>query len=257
MKNKTFLFVISLITLISAISCNKSKQAKVSFYLTDDPGNYQAVNIDIRELWVNTGNTEAGSWTQVTIKPGVYNLLDFRNGMDTLLGTLELPTGNITQMRLVLGTNNSVTIDDQSFELTTPSAQQSGLKFNASTEIKEGIDYKIWIDFDAGKSVVKAGASGKYILKPVIKAITEAQSGAVSGIILPAEANSWVYLTSGSDTVATAKPNLLTGYFLIRGIPAGSYNLIIDGETGFIDQTINVSVSTGDQKNIGIITLLK
>ena len=60
--------------------------------------------------------------------------------------------------------------------LTTPSAQHSGLKLNVHAELTEGITYKILLDFDAARSIVKTG-SGAYNLKPVIRTITEATSG--------------------------------------------------------------------------------
>ena len=42
--------------------------------------------------------------------------------------------------------------------LTTPSAQHSGLKLNVHAELTEGITYKILLDFDAVRSVVKTGS---------------------------------------------------------------------------------------------------
>jgi hypothetical protein len=240
-------------------SCRKNNgQAKLAIYLTDDPANYDEVNIEIKEVLVNVSNSGGENWKSVAITPGVYNLLDFRNGLDTLLGSIELPAGKVSQIRMVLGSNNSVKEGTKVYELTTPSAQQSGLKFNVQVELQEGVNYKLWIDFDAGRSVVKAGNSGKYILKPVIKTFTEAISGAIKGNVLPGEAKAWIYaINSNNDTVASAKPDSLNGYFLMRGITPSVYKLSIDGSNGYRDSVISyVTVTLGQTTNTGT-TILK
>lgn len=250
-----------LILLVSAFTilsgCNKNKQAKLSIYLTDDPANYSQVNIDIQQVLVNVSNG-GDNWKELSINPGIYNLLDFRNGLDVLLGSIELPVGKVSQIRMVLGANNSVKEGNTIYPLETPSAQQSGLKFNVNVELVEGVDYKLWIDFDAGRSVVKAGNSGRYNLKPVIKTFTEATSGAIKGIVLPAAAEAWVYAIIGTDTVASAKPDVLTGSFLMRGIAPASYTVAIDGKNNYIDKSIlNVVVTLGNVANAGTTTLVQ
>jgi hypothetical protein len=238
-------------------SCSKNQQsARVNVYLTDDPATYDEVNIDIQQVFINTGDGSAENWKEVSITPGVYNLLEFRNGMDTLLGSIELPAGKISQIRLVLGSNNSLKEGTNTYNLETPSGQQSGLKLNVQAELTEGITYKLWIDFDAARSVVKAGNSGKYLLKPVIRTYTEALSGAIKGFVLPAAAEPWVYAIKVTDTVASAKPDTATGYFLIKGLPEATYQLGIDASNGFTDKTIsNVIVVNGVVTNTGTTTL--
>ena len=48
-------------------------------------------------------------------------------------------------------------MDGQERLLTTPSAQHSRLKLNVHAELKEGITYKMLLDFDAAPSIVKTG----------------------------------------------------------------------------------------------------
>jgi hypothetical protein len=52
--------------------------------------------------------------------------------------------------------------------LTTPSADQSGLKLNTDMDVTGSQTADFVIDFDACKSIVSAGGSGKYLLKPVL-----------------------------------------------------------------------------------------
>lgn len=248
----------ALILLVAMNACNKNKQAKLELYLTDDPANYSEVNIDIQKVLINVSNG-GENWKELAITPGIYNLLDFRNGLDVLLGSVELPAGKVSQIRMELGTRNTVKEGNTIYDLTTPSAQQSGLKFNVNVELTEGITYRLWIDFDAGRSVVKAGNSGKYLLKPVIRTYTEANGGSIKGIILPAAAEAWAYaISSTNDTVASAKPELITGMFLMKGIQAGTYKVAIDGKNNYKDTTIsNVNVTNGAVTNIGTITLVQ
>ena len=62
--------------------------------LTDAPADYDAVLIDIQDVQIHVSDNDAeGSWQSLIVNKGIYNLLDFRNGMDTLLGSIELPAG--------------------------------------------------------------------------------------------------------------------------------------------------------------------
>jgi len=69
--------------------------------------------------------------------------------------------------------------------LDTPSAQQSGLKQKHGFDVEANTEADLVLDFDACRSIVKAGNSGnsgKYNLKPVITVmplLTESIVGAV------------------------------------------------------------------------------
>jgi len=258
----TLLFVAAIVTFEACSKDNNYNgggSSKLSVYLTDDPGSYDAVYIDIEEIQVKAGSDSSeDGWQSLPLtKKGIYNLLDFRNGLDTLLTSADLPAGTISQIRLVLGSNNSVIVNGIEQPLTTPSAQQSGLKLNIHATLQAGIEYRLWIDFDAARSIVHTG-SDKYILKPVIRTYTEATSGSVKGIILPPGAHAWIYALNNSDTIGSASQDILTGAFRINGLNAGSYSIAIDADSTSIykDSVItNVNVNVGQVSDIGSITL--
>jgi hypothetical protein len=155
-------------------------------------------------------------------RPGMYDILKFRNGMDTLLLRGTVPVGKVNQIRLILGEGNTVVVDGVAEPLTTPSAQESGLKLNLNETFVAGGAYDIWIDFDAAKSIHQTG-NGKYMLKPVIRAYSAATDGRIKGAVLPVAALTTVYVSNGVDTYsAIPGPD---GYFLITGLPAGTYNV--------------------------------
>lgn len=63
--------------------------SNIQFRLSDMPGDYQEVNINVVgvNIIVNDSLVELGT------NQGVYNLLEFVNGRDTLLVDEEIPSG--------------------------------------------------------------------------------------------------------------------------------------------------------------------
>jgi hypothetical protein len=241
------------------LSCeDSSNSARLEVRLTDAPGDYEAVHIDIQSVEVHVDDgTQNEGWTTLDTEAGVYDLLKLTNGQDTLLASEELPSGRVSQIRLILGDNNSVKVDGEELAMTTPSAQQSGLKLNVQADLTEGIVYTILLDFDAARSVVKAGASKKYLLKPVIRAVTEAQSGAIEGLVEPAESLPAVFAINGTDTVATTYADA-AGKFLLRGVPAGTYVVSFNPKEGYQpQQKEDVAVTLGVVTDVGVVTILE
>ena len=236
-------------------ACSDDENARIQVLLTDAPGDYEEVNIDIQDVQINRTEGTSTGWESIDIEnKGVYNLLELTNGLDTLLGTLSLPSGRISQIRLVLGTNNSVKVSGAVKELTTPSAQQSGLKINLQQTLKDGVTYRILLDFDVARSIVARG-NQTYSLKPVIRAIVEATTGGIRGDISPVEANPAIYAINGTDTVGTTFPDA-DGKFLLRGILGGTYKVSFVPKTGYLTKTVeNVVVTSGSVNNMGTVVI--
>ena len=226
-----------------------SEKAFVSIYLTDDPANYDAVNVDIQDIEITGPDAEN---FDIDVNEGIYNLLDFTNGADTLIGMGDLDAGTISQIRLILGPNNSVVADGTSYPLETPSAEESGLKLQVHEELEPGISYSFLLDFDASQSVVETG-NGSYQLKPVINVIEVAISGSIKGAIIPSDINCTVTAENGSTFTTSVNEN---GEFLLQGLPAGSYDVTITPDSLFLPVTItDVEVNIGEVTDLGTITL--
>lgn len=133
---------------------------------------YSAVNIDLLKVSINVSadtNTTSG-WVDLPTNQGIYNLMEFTAGNDTILAfDSVLVVQTISQIRLLLGPDNTVVEDGVSYELKTPSGQTSGLKIPLNVTLQPGAAYMVVLDFDPYQSVVKTG-NGKYNLKPVIQA---------------------------------------------------------------------------------------
>ena len=124
MKISQFIIpAIALMLILTACSESNidSDTAKIQFLLTDMPGEYQEVNIDIEAVKVIIND----SLIELETNQGIYNILEFVNGKDTVLVTDEIPTGFLSQIRLILGDDNTVMVDNVVHDMKTPSAQQS------------------------------------------------------------------------------------------------------------------------------------
>jgi hypothetical protein len=248
MKKSLYAYGLVISALILVTGCDKSatsdQNAVLEVRLTDAPGEYDEVLIDVQDVQIHVSDVDGeGGWQSLLVNQGIYDLLDFQNGMDTLLIHMELPAGMVSQMRLVLGPNNQVKADGAYYELETPSAQQSGLKFNIDANLVGGVVYRLWIDFDAARSIVHKG-NGGYSLKPVIRTYTDAISGAISGNVLPAEAQAYVKAIAGTDTLGTIPAE--DGNFMIQGVPEGEYKVVFEPIAPFVSDTVfNVPVING------------
>lgn len=259
MLNRKLLLILGLFLMVGMFSaCKKGDgTARITVRMIDAPGDYEEVNIDIQDVQIKASDDNGnGGWVSLEgVKPGVYDLIELTGGLEAVLADAEIPAGRVSQIRLVLGDKNTVKIDGQTLALTTPSAQQSGLKIKLNADIAEGVTYSVLLDFDAARSVVATG-SGKYNLKPVIKAVAEATSGSIKGLIDPKEAAPAIYAIQNSDTTsAYANDN---GEFIIKGLDAGTYKVVFEPKTGYEGQTVDgVEVVLGEVKDMGTITIKK
>jgi hypothetical protein len=236
---------------------NSTGTTKMEVRMTDSPGDYKEVNIDIKSVQVHkeADGDDKGWITLDEINPGIYNLLDFANGKDTLLASSTLPAGKISQIRLILGDNNTLKLKDGTVKaLKTPSGQQSGIKLKINANLESDVTYVLLLDFDAAKSIVPRG-NGQYNLKPVIRTITQAVAGGIKGKVTPAEYKPGIYVISAAkDTIGGfANDN---GDFLIKGVPAGTYTVKFYTEGDAHNKAVdNVSVSQNQIKDLGTIVL--
>jgi hypothetical protein len=242
------------VVLCTFLSCEDEKNSKIEVWLTDAPANFKEVNIDVQGVEIHSSETDhERGWQALEVTPRVVNLLNLTNGRELHLGDLELPGGRISQLRLKLGENNSVMVDDAVYSLSTPSAQQSGLKLQIHQILAEGITYKILLDFEAGKSIVQSSATS-YSLKPVIRAVMEAKDGGIKGTISPAQVVS-IAVNIDGETVSTTSSNE-DGEFMVRGLEQGTYTLVFDapGDAPLVEKTA-VDVALGGLTDIGIINM--
>ena len=211
--------------------------------LTDAPScGYDQVNVTIDRVRVNQSASAAdadGGWSEIVLSPARrVDLLTLSNGVLEDLGQTALPAGKYTQLRLVLAPNDAanplansvVPTGGTETALTTPSAQQSGLKMNVDIDVAADKIADVVLDFDACKSVVKRGNSGQYNLKPVITVVPVLSDAGlrVIGYVDPAlgTANTQVSVQAAGVPVKAAAPDA-TGKFVLYPVPVGTYDLVV------------------------------
>jgi hypothetical protein len=190
----------SLFIFILAACSGKINTGTLFLSLSDaTTAEYNAVYVTIEEVQVHTD--EDGSWQRVASPNKTYNLLELVNGVREQLGITELETAHYTQMRLIIGKRPDDTINllsenhpyanyiidnsDTYYELKIPSGYQTGIKIVHGFDITENHTTELILDFDASRSIVKAGNSGKWLLKPTIKVLNTADHSIISGTITP------------------------------------------------------------------------
>ena len=215
--------------------------------MTDAPGcGYDAVNVTITDVSVHQSSTAAATdagWVHVPITAQKINLLNLQNGVLATLGQTPLPAGNYTQMRLLLASNSGMTLANSvvptggsEVALKTPSGQQTGLKMNVDIKIAPDQMADFVVDFNACKSVVSAGASGMYLLKPVVSVTPNFISG-VRGMVDASidggtGANTQIMLEQpGTSTqpplVIRATTPDANGNYLLQPVAPGIYDLVV------------------------------
>jgi hypothetical protein len=268
---KKLSILLSFLLILLLISCNNENEMTTSHLkisLIDQPGDYESVNVDIKEIRVHSSSVvddddeveqneeedgeenddNSGGW--ITLEGsdvGVVNILDYTDGNELTIYDSEFPAGYITQIRLVLGDDNTVVIDGDSLKLKTPSGQQSGLKLKVNENLEAGLSYYLKLDFEAARSIVKANE--KYILKPVIRVLTENNGGSINGEVFPEDEIISIYVLNEDDTLGSTMTTPESASFLISGIEAGTYSVSFEpAEDSSLTPKVIEDVVVEDQK---------
>ena len=147
-------------------SCKKEdKQVPVQIVLTDNPTALEEVNVDITGIRVKL-DKDTTDWISLTTKAGVYNLLDLQNGIMDTLATGTAPTGILKEVRLILGSRNTVKVNGVVQPLVIPSGSESGLKIKIDKHLGETLNSFV-LDFDAALSIKEENDG--YKLRPVVR----------------------------------------------------------------------------------------
>jgi hypothetical protein len=279
-----------LAALLLFAACNKENsssssnipagQSKMSIYMTDGPISFYKVLVDIRQVLVliDTANQQNANddqnqwsdnfcghgrgqnnksliWDTLSITPGIYDLLQLRNGVDTLLGTGTYPTGKVIKVRITLGSDNTIFTDS----LTSYPLQVFGFNpyfdVNVSRDNVFSVsnnDFQLWLDFNLERSVFFW--SGTFYLKPYIVAFNDRKLSKIEGSVIPGGSGALVEAINSSDTLY-AIPGW-GGNYAFHGVTAGTYTISVLGRHGFNDTTVsNIVVDSSSITRVPTITL--
>lgn len=239
MQVREILSIVVLGTIVAACGSGtpaSTAPATMNVRLVDAPSSgYQEVNVDVRRVEIASD----GDWIVLGTPNRVVNLLALTGGVsDTLVDGATLPAGRYGQMRLVLGPENSVKLLDGTVApLKVPSGQQSGVKLIVNFDVQPGTTADVYIDFDAHRSVFvhEAGASGKYILRPTVRAFDRLETGSISGTFtvagtlapLPGAVVTAQTVTAGAPAVVRSTTTDAAGRYVLDLLPRdGTYFVV-------------------------------
>lgn len=249
MKKSNFMAMatLALLPMFVFMSCKKddmiqnedlnglSEKASVEVLLSTSPSLFDAVNLDIQEVRIQSA---VDGWVSLNLfKPGVYNLHDFTNGKDLSLGKVEVSPGNISQIMVVLGENNTIVADGVPYALEVPVTDDKGLIINAETMLHPGNNQPVLIDIDVSHAE-QSPPDGDFTVKPVFTLTSELATGVIKGSVFPADAKPVVVAYNETEK-KMAIPDA-NGLFMIKGLKQGKYTIVYSARTrGFSEVTLN------------------
>jgi hypothetical protein len=278
---------ILLISGILFVSCSKNNNAgldsgKFSVYITDAPGEFESVFIDIQKVEVKIDDNPShsssdthgdsdddkddhtqsrddyGYWTNINFTPAVIDILSLRNGVEAKLGEVNVDKGTVRKIRLTLGVRNTIVVGGKTYNLELRNETNNYLYVKLNDRHKQrgnttSTNMASWIDFDIAKSIEEK--NGVFLLRPVLRPFCNSNYGEVEGTIQPLAAKPVVRITNGTGFNGAALPNR-EGKFKLRGLEPGTYTVTIQGVAPYVDKIIsNVVVTKGKETGLGVITL--
>ncbi|MDO3382443.1 DUF4382 domain-containing protein [Gilvimarinus algae] len=141
----------------------KSGTAQLRVHLTDAPN--PAIDSAVVTIDAISVHATGEAPFNVLNAPRTLDLLDYQNGLTTLMGELELPAGKYTQLRLSV-TDGTVLSEGSEYDVFVPSGS---VKVNRPFDICAGGEVDLVFDFDALKSLKYNKGKDEFMLKPVVK----------------------------------------------------------------------------------------
>jgi hypothetical protein len=274
-------------------ACNKNNSAgtnssipsgksKVSVFMMDDPIQLSKVLIDIRQVavevdtatsqntpdfpgqwdegycgWHRDSHNKSLIWDTLSITPGVYDLLQLRNGTDTLLGAAVVTSGKILKIRITLGSDNKVFTDSTTSYPLEVFGPEPFFTINVQRQNVSSVtnnEFEMWLDFNLARSIFFW--NGGFLLKPDIIVFNDAIMAKLEGRVLPGGASPLVTAYNATDTLY-AIPGW-NGNYQFRGVPSGTYSINFKGRGGYQDTTVNnIVVDSMRRVQVPAVTLHK
>lgn len=133
---------------------------------------YESLYLTVESVRLRLHGASGEAWHEMRLpQPRQLDLLHVGTGLLEALGAAPLPAGRYKEVRLVLAGDPMANVIQASggapLPLSVPGGLQDGLRVAGGFEVPASQSGDIMLDgFDACKSVVKAGSSGTYQLKP-------------------------------------------------------------------------------------------
>ncbi|HUF13249.1 MAG TPA: DUF4382 domain-containing protein [Longimicrobiales bacterium] len=246
----------------------------ISMLLTDAPGEFTQARVTIERIELmhdGEENEEQGGRIILRDEPWTGNLLELSNDVVELVESAVVPSGAYHQLRFVISGGCIVVDGEGTFAsagytecgtatgtLQMPSFAQTGLKVNLPAGFRvSGDDRILLVDFDVAESFGRlAGASGMWVMQPVVTATEIVTSGSLEVTVTVAgDADLPDDLTAESFSVQLGEEpevavidGVATFFFLVPG--TYSIDLVApDGVTVTTDPELPIDVEIGSSED--------
>jgi hypothetical protein len=231
---------------------------RLTIRMTDGPGDLTSAFVKVSKFVLigASGDTTASGRVEITpTSTGYIDLLTLTGGTVMDMVSADVPEGTYSELRVVL-TDAYVKLKDgrvfatsgatlpagttSAGTLKCPSCAQSGFKVKFSNGgLTVGNNTTVTIDFDVAQSFGhEAGASGQWILHPVLKAMTTTvATGRITGNVTLATGVTVPTCGGQANTITLFKPTAIlagdtvsgtttaAGVYNIASVPVGTYTL--------------------------------
>ncbi|MEL6824438.1 MAG: DUF4382 domain-containing protein, partial [Calditrichota bacterium] len=157
-----------------------STTGQLTIRLTDSPAEYESVYIAVDEV-ILLGSGEPYTLMDTMI---VVDLLEWQNGMTTILAQGDIPQGDYTDVQLKIG-YAVARVDQENYPVKVDFNDKSGRNVAIPFSIQAGDIAEVVLDFDASRSIKNTGTSGnpEFELVPKIRAVIPSVTGSIEGTV--------------------------------------------------------------------------
>ena len=228
-----------LFCILGPVSCDavdedSNEESSIAIYFHDTPAGYDELNIHIRSISVVY--EEEGTEIVVGEPDVVVNVLELVNDNKLLLGETGVEPGRYTDIIINWGTDNSVVINGDVFELDV---REESVTIRHNFSIGQNESKNIYLDLDAGRSVVfEAG----YVFDPEIRVYGDSDGTMVSGAVLPGDIRTEIRMRrsiGARHMVASTHTEENTGEFTFSGIESNVYDVELEPGTSDYNQVVH------------------
>ena len=159
---KITIIAIALFGLLLFNGCKKDNNASnVAVRLKDAPANWDKVNLEIKGVQLRGSS---GEWITVPMNTRVIDILQLRDS-SVLLGNVHMPVGTISEIKLMVGTQNTITIGNLTFTISIDLADEDDLVLQVHETVGASGTFVLVVDLDAANSVLDDGDGQHFHLK--------------------------------------------------------------------------------------------
>lgn len=252
---------------------------KVSIFLTDGPMDLKNVFIDVQKVEIKIDSDSSssddddddddkddddhlsdkdkhGEWKTLVFEPKVIDVLKLQNGVEMLLGSIEV-LRDVEKVRVTLGANNTVVDEnDSTHNLILNNATNNLLYIKVGDDDCDKNDTtktdEIRVDFDLSKSI--QFLNGKYYLKPKLHSFSNSGYGEIEGKVLPVGIKAKVTISNGQGEPAVGYPDK-KGRFRVRGLKAGTYSVLFEAPGKTSKTVTGIEVRKGKDVELSTVSL--